>query len=67
MIYGGRPMSRHGQQASPNNAVLPLLPVDLSFEIPSPRTGTKQGSHQSGGSGPRPMPSDVPGRAPRLT
>ncbi|GFX14117.1 hypothetical protein TNCV_1766131 [Trichonephila clavipes] len=35
MAYGGRLMPRHlGQRSLPNNAVLPLLPVDL-FEIPN--------------------------------
>ncbi|GFS89632.1 uncharacterized protein TNCV_3786971 [Trichonephila clavipes] len=34
IVYGIRPMSRHGQRSSHNNTVLAILPVDMQFEIP---------------------------------
>ncbi|GFV54717.1 hypothetical protein TNCV_3844361 [Trichonephila clavipes] len=34
MGYSDRPMPRHGQRSSHNNAILPLLSVDMQIEFP---------------------------------
>ncbi|GFT64806.1 hypothetical protein TNCV_2256541 [Trichonephila clavipes] len=34
IAYGIRPRPRHGQWPSHNNAVYPLLPIDMQLEIP---------------------------------